>query len=97
MSSADVLLGLERWYADQCDGEWEHDYGVTIGTLDNPGWTVRIDLTGTGLSDRGHERVEDHRSDEDWLVAWRDEHHWHAACGAHNLAEALSAFLAWAR
>ena len=39
------------WYQAQCDGEWEHDYGITIQSLDNPGWVVRIDLTGTDLQD----------------------------------------------
>jgi hypothetical protein len=28
---------LEAWYASRCDGEWEHGYGISIETLDNPG------------------------------------------------------------
>lgn len=35
--SGDVLERLERWYAAQCNGDWEHTYGVKIGYLDNPG------------------------------------------------------------
>ncbi|MFE3999789.1 Imm53 family immunity protein [Nocardioides sp. YIM B13467] len=35
------------WYADQCDGEWEHEFGVKIETIDNPGWSVTIDLVDT--------------------------------------------------
>lgn len=42
----DPLEWLERWYRAQCDGEWEHQCGVTIDTLDNPGWSVTIDLKG---------------------------------------------------
>jgi hypothetical protein len=42
-----VLERLQTWYSSHCDGEWEHDFGVQIGTLHNPGWTLRIDLTGT--------------------------------------------------
>lgn len=38
---------LERWYASQCNGEWEHSYGVWIDSLDNPGWQVRISLRET--------------------------------------------------
>jgi Immunity protein 53 len=34
---------LQVWYLAQCDGDWEHRHGVTIGTLDNPGWSLRID------------------------------------------------------
>ena len=36
----DALYLLQRWYVAQCDGEWEHAYGVEIGTLDNPGWSI---------------------------------------------------------
>jgi len=44
---SDILQRLEKWYLDQCNDEWEHRYGVQIGTLDNPGWEVKIELTGT--------------------------------------------------
>lgn len=40
----DLLHWLERWYQEQCDDEWEHSCGVTIETLDNPGWLVQADL-----------------------------------------------------
>lgn len=43
----DELRWLEQWYQEQCDGEWEHECGVTVETLDNPGWLVKIDLRGT--------------------------------------------------
>ena len=98
MASTDVLLRLQAWYADQSDGEWEHSYGVRIDTLDNPGWAVRIDLNGTSVEDRALDREEVHRSEEDWLVVWRDDAaQWHAACGPHNLEEAVERFLSWAR
>ncbi|MFE6026463.1 Imm53 family immunity protein [Streptomyces niveus] len=40
---------LRNWYAQQCDGEWEHERGVRIATIDNPGWTVSIDLEESEL------------------------------------------------
>jgi hypothetical protein len=40
----DLLGWLERWYQEQCDGEWEHDCGLRIETLDNPGWLVSVEL-----------------------------------------------------
>lgn len=52
MSIDSVLPRLERWYAARCDGAWEHDWGIKIETLDNPGWLVRIDLTGTPWAGR---------------------------------------------
>ncbi len=41
------FLWLEQWFDEQCDGTWEHHYGVHIDTIDNPGWRVRINLKGT--------------------------------------------------
>jgi|GEM_PF-3181522 len=37
-----VFTELTNWYQNQCDGDWEHKYGVSIETLDNPGWIVKI-------------------------------------------------------
>jgi len=44
-----ALSELQKWYFAQCDGDWEHSYGVRIDTVDNPGWTLEIDLVGTNL------------------------------------------------
>lgn len=38
-----------NWYVRECDDDWEHSYGVKIDTLDNPGWTIAIDLRETSL------------------------------------------------
>ena len=46
---AAALSSLQRWYSSQCDGDWEHQLGVEITTLDNPGWLVRIELRHTPL------------------------------------------------
>src|ERR1700682_6352449 len=43
------LSELQDWYTAHRDGDWEHQYGVTIESLDNPGWWVRIDLQQTEL------------------------------------------------
>jgi hypothetical protein len=48
----DDLKWLEQWYADQCRGDWAQVRGVTIQSLDNPGWMVTVDLVGTGLEPR---------------------------------------------
>ena len=43
---------IAKWYEMHCDGKWEHENGVSIVTMDNPGWSVRIDLRGTSLQRR---------------------------------------------
>lgn len=92
----DPLSRLQEWYADQCDGDWEHQEGIEIGTLDNPGWSVKISLDGTGLEERAFDRIRVERTENDWLQAWTESRTWNAACGARNLVEAIDAFLAWA-
>ena len=44
-----LLPALQDWYNARCDGDREHRYG--IGTTDNPGWRLSIDLEGTALQE----------------------------------------------
>ncbi|TMB85990.1 MAG: hypothetical protein E6J45_14585 [Chloroflexi bacterium] len=37
LDSDDPLALLQHWYLSRCDGEWEHQRGITIESLDNPG------------------------------------------------------------
>ena len=90
-----TLTWLQAWYAMQCDGDWEHGYGVRIETLDNPGWSVRIELDGTEWAATPLDRTETHRSEHDWLIIWKDGPEFHAATGPLNLGEALHAFRLW--
>ena len=40
---------IQNWYQQNCNGDWEHNFGIKIESLDNPGWHVIIDLVGTNL------------------------------------------------
>ncbi|MFK0238901.1 Imm53 family immunity protein [Streptomyces vinaceus] len=65
-------------------------------TLDNPGWTVEIDLEETDLEGREYPRQDVNRNTQDWVRAWTAEKTFHAACGPGNLGEALAIFRTWA-
>ena len=84
------LARLEAWYVRQCNGDWEHLYGVTIETLDNPGWSVTIDLTGTKLE--GVPYV----SDNDEIDCRVERGKWKGTGPPLKLNELLEAFLTWA-
>lgn len=94
-----TLKWIEEWYLKQCDGDWEHQYGVRINTLDNPGWSVTINLQGTNLEGKSMERVEIERNDADWLSCWIEsnqyKYEFHAAGGSKNLEEILNIFKDW--
>lgn len=40
---------LCNWYKSNCNGDWEHNYGVIIETIDNPGWSVTIDIENLSI------------------------------------------------
>lgn len=51
-----AITRLQKWFAAQCNGDWEHLNGIKIETTDNPGWWVQVDISGTtsrNLSGKG--------------------------------------------
>lgn len=63
-----LIEQIQSWYAAQCDGDWEHQYGISIDTLDNPGWCVTVDLFGTSLENVSFQTYQEDKSEEDWVV-----------------------------
>jgi len=61
-----VIALLQDWYKFNCNGDWEHQYGVKINTVANPGWSVLIDLADTALEDFTY-FFESVKSDDDWV------------------------------
>jgi len=90
------LAFIEDWYAAHCDGDWEHDERIRIGTLDNPGWRVWINLRDTELEGRVVSRSRVDVSPTDWLDYHADGDVFYAACGYRGLGRALAAFRAFA-
>ena len=80
-----ALERLQDWYVAQCDGTWENDRGITVETLDNPGWKVVVGLEDDWVHARALDTGET-------AVRRRFE----AFCGPRSLAEALDIFLDWA-
>ncbi|MEQ1948348.1 MAG: immunity 53 family protein [Bryobacteraceae bacterium] len=94
---------LQRWYAAQCNGEWEHRHGVTIESLDNPGWMVKVDLTGTALEDaemETHSTFDVHQGEArggekhnpDWFDYSVTDRQFTGAGGQHSLSKICDAF-----
>lgn len=112
MDASDVsaLAELERWYHENCDGDWEHAYGIDITTMDNPGWDVKIDLHDTileGLTvDEEHEGPKTSRELQpangydaafDWYKIWTEGETYRAYCAPRRLGFVLVRFLEIAR
>jgi hypothetical protein len=94
--TACVIKQLESWFAEQCNDEWEHSFGVNIETLDNPGWKVSIDLTDTLLQNTLFKSLRREGSDNDWIDCRVEASIFRGAGGCQNLEELLTTFLDWA-
>jgi|SRR5882757_2307084 hypothetical protein len=93
--ATDPLKCLQEWYSLHCDGSWEHQYGVSIKTLDNPGWTFKVKLTDTELFDRAFDEVRVD-GDSDWYLCRIRNHTFEGFCGPRQLNEVIAVFLNWA-
>lgn len=92
-----VLNDIQKWYASNCDGEWEHSFGVVIDTLDNPGWSVTVDLVDTNLEGKNFEIIQHELSEERWVHCSVSENKFRGAGDETKLEEILKIFLDWAK
>lgn len=89
-----VIKRLQVWYQRECNGDWEHSFGVRIETLDNPGWLVEIDLAETEWEDLQLAREIDERSESDWVQYEVCNQKFVGCGGPGNLEEILHFFFA---
>ncbi|MBO9581289.1 MAG: immunity 53 family protein [Sphingobium sp.] len=107
MEQADDIGWLMGWYLSHCDGDWEHEYGVTIDTPDNPGWSLTVDLDGTPLEQRPFVPIFDGVTDEEpvqggdgdtrWMVCRIEGAKFKAYGGPRDLGRMIGTFRAWAQ
>jgi hypothetical protein len=97
-----ALVDLQKWYRSQCDGEWEHGEGITIDTLDNPGWRLEVSLRGTSLEDAEFKEqsygvgTDSRTSDDDWLTCKVEKNVFKGFGGPFKLEEMIGIFIRWA-
>ena len=87
---------LQNWYKENCDGDWEHMFGIRIQSLDNPGWNVAIDLLDTELEDKVFEKKKCYINDDNWISCFVKNGIFEGAGDADNLDEILRTFKEWA-
>ena len=98
MTTMNELQRLQIWYRSQCNGDWEHSFGVEITTLDNPGWMLKIDLAETVLAEKEFVLLtrSDSETDMDWISCKKEANQFVGYGGADNLIDLLHIFLDWA-
>ena len=89
-----ILTRLQNWYKINCNGEWEHNCKFSIETLDNPGWSIILDLHETSLENLEYKR--DYQNKEnvfDWYIIRMKNKSFNIGCGPDNLEKTLKIFL----
>ncbi|GAA0776055.1 hypothetical protein GCM10008908_28760 [Clostridium subterminale] len=92
----DMIAWLGEWYKSNCDGDWEHYYGIKIDTLDNPGWKLDIDLVDTYLEDVQFNTVQIYVDDLNWIHCSVVDGIFRGGGSIDKLEEILKIFRQWA-
>ncbi|GAB2777907.1 Imm53 family immunity protein [Amycolatopsis magusensis] len=92
MSDVSPFQFLQDWYADQCNGDWEHEFGIRMGTLDNPGWWFEVDLVDTDLEQRVLAKTSAEPGPGRWVWAESDGQKFSSSCDLSSLDGALRLF-----
>jgi len=77
------------------NGQWEHEDGIIIQTLDNPGWMVRISLFGTFLQGHDFTATEEELSERNWYICRVKNGYFEGFGGVNNLSDIVDIFYDW--
>jgi hypothetical protein len=91
----DNFVWLQKWYQVHCDGDWEHDERIRIGTIDNPGWFLTVNLQDTEVEKKEFKEININRTESDWMFCRVREYLFEGRGGLSNLPEILEIFRQW--
>ncbi len=92
------FASLVDWYSRHCDGDWEHQHGVRLETLDNPGWILTVDLIHTNLQGCLMPELSEgcnpdgHPISPFWIHCFVADNQFKAACDPTQLARLFEEF-----
>ena len=66
--TSDAFDRFQQWYAAQCQKGKSEAPAISMTSLDNPGWSLNIELTGTELAGGKMEPIDFDNGDYDWLI-----------------------------
>jgi hypothetical protein len=91
----DNIKWLQKYFLECCNGDWEHTHQIKIGTLDNPGWLVDIDIKDTTLENISFPEIESERDEHNWIFCRVVDKVFKGRGGVTNLDEILTVFRDW--
>jgi hypothetical protein len=89
------LEWLQKWFYDNCNGDWEHNTNIKIFNLDNPGWSIYINLLDTPLENVTFDTFKDYQTEDKWIYCEVQNNMFKAACGPFQLIDVITIFRKW--
>ncbi len=89
------LLWLIDWYAHQYGNNLPHQVGIKIKNIDNPGWSITINIQDIDLKDKEFQEIRVDRTENDWFFCKIENGFFQVYCGTFNFDEALQTFRDW--
>lgn len=87
------FVWIVNWYSSQSD--WKERKGIQISTIDNPGWSLKVDLIGTNLQNKMFQKIRIDRTENDWIRSFIEDGIFEGVGGPFNLPEILKIFCDW--
>jgi tRNA(adenine34) deaminase len=91
----DNLEWLEAWYQSQCDGAWEHNHGIQLESLRQPGWRLTIRLAGTSAENASPQRMNFDSSGGEWIDCTISPERFEGAGDPRRLEQIIGVFRRW--
>lgn len=89
------LEWLDDWYQSQCNGEWEHQQGVRLKSLENPGWQLTIKLAGTTAVNTRPQQLRLETQNGGWLACSIAAECFEGSGDPHKLEQIIGVFRRW--
>jgi hypothetical protein len=93
--SQDHLEWLEDWYQRQCNGNWEHSQGMRLRSLDDPGWHLTINLTGTSAENAAPQKISLDTPTGDWITCSISAERFDGSGDTRRLEQIIGVFRKW--
>jgi hypothetical protein len=94
--NSNILSWMQKWYKNHCDGDWEHNENIVIGTVDNPGWQVTINLERTVCENKEFKTKIIENSETDWYHCFVKNGKFEGVGDSEKLIVILESFKNWA-
>lgn len=91
----DILRWLQEWYNRFCWDEERHYYGIKIESLDNPGWSVKIEICDTPFEEKTFQEIRQDNGDSDWRFCTVKDGFFYGAGDPDKLISILEMFREW--